>query len=43
MFSLIFSILWYLTLNKAKSVTIDGVYIVAPMVCDLVALNIIFN
>lgn len=43
MFSIIFSVLWYKTLIRAKNVTIDGGYIMFPIIADLVLANIIFN
>lgn len=34
MFSIIFAIMWVKSLVKAKHVTIDGVYILLPILCD---------
>ena len=35
MFSIIFSALWILAVKKSEHVTIDGVYIVLPVLADI--------
>ena len=46
MFTIIFSVLAYKLLvdaNEGKEIKANGLVIIAPMICDLILANIIFN